>query len=384
MRQEKSLPMLFNSYEFIFLFLPATLAVFVNMRRAISCRAEMAWLVAASIIFYAWWNPIYIPLLAFLAAVTYGCARAIRVERQMGREARRRFLLIGGIACNLLALGYFKYTDFLLGTVNMLAGAAVPLQHIVLPLGISFFIFQKIGYLMDTSCGRVQEHNFLDYCFFVMFFPQLIAGPIVHHSEIFSQVRRPRAFTVRPPNVSVGFTIFVIGLFKKIALADNVADYANPVFAAANSGTPLYFFDAWAGALAYSAQLYFDFSGYSDMAIGIARLFGIRLPLNFNSPYKACNIIDFWRRWHMTLSRFLRDYLYFSLGGNHQGTFWRYINLFITMLLGGLWHGAGWTYVAWGALHGVYLIINHAWRQLRGILGRDSLRTTFLARFTAR
>jgi D-alanyl-lipoteichoic acid acyltransferase DltB (MBOAT superfamily) len=214
-------------------------------------------------------------------------------------------------------------------------------------------------------------YNFLHYCLFVTFFPQLIAGPIVHHREMLPQFAKNTIYKLNYDHLAVGLTIFFLGLFKKVFLADGVAVYATPVFDAAESGLTLTFFEAWAGALAYSLQLYFDFSGYSDMAIGIARMFGVRLPLNFHSPYKAVNIIDFWRRWHMTLSRFLRDYVYIPLGGNRKGKSRRYVNLMITMLLGGLWHGAGWTFVVWGALHGFYLMINHGWRALRRALGHD-------------
>jgi len=237
----------------------------------------------------------------------------------------------------------------------------------VLPLGISFFTFQKIALLADAYEGKIQSLNFLDYALFVLFFPQLIAGPIVHHSEAMSQfqTRGP----VQASVIAMGLTIFAIGLANKVLLADSLAVYATPQFDAAAAGAPLSFLAAWSGALAYTLQLYFDFSGYTDMAIGAALLFGVRLPLNFNSPYKARNIIDFWRRWHMTLSRFLRDYLYIPLGGNRHGKLSRYLNLFITMLFGGLWHGAGWTFIFWGALHGFYLAINHGWEALLARFG---------------
>ena len=354
--------MLFNDPTYLFAFLPATIIAYVAMRRLAGARAVLGLLVLASLVFYGWWNPAYLPLLGGITAVNFGLARAIRQLRSAGRAARVRLVVTLGVACNLSVLAYFKYTDFLLGTANALLSTSIPLQHIALPLGISFFIFQKIAYLVDAGRGEVSEHDFLEYCFFVMFFPQLIAGPIVHHREIFPQIRKPQAFTVLPGNLIVGLTIFLIGLFKKVILADHLGPVASGVFAAASAGEPLHFFPAWKGAIAYTLQLYFDFSGYSDMAIGGARLFGIRLPLNFNSPYQANNIIDFWRRWHMTLSRFLRDYLYIPFGGNRKGKARRYINLMLTMTIGGLWHGAAWSFALWGCLHGLYLVANHAWQ----------------------
>ena len=241
-------------------------------------------------------------------------------------------------------------------------------MKIVLPLAISFFTLQQITYLVDANSGETKEYNFLHYCLFVTFFPQLIAGPIVHHREMLPQFEQSSAYRFVQSNFASGTAIFLLGLFKKVVLADGVAVYATPVFNAAEAGAVLTFFEAWTGATAYTFQLYFDFSGYSDMAIGIARMFNINLPLNFNSPYKAVNITEFWRRWHMTLSRFLRDYLYIPLGGNRKGKTRRHVNLMITMLLGGLWHGAGWTFVAWGALHGFYLVVNHSWHALRRAL----------------
>jgi len=285
---------------------------------------------------------------------------------------RRRALLVTGVTGNLLLLGYFKYANFFVDNLNLLTGTDFQIEKILLPLAISFFTFQQIAYLVDAHRGETREYNFMHYCLFVTFFPQLIAGPIVHHREMLPQFAHPATYRFHHEHFSIGLSIFIIGLFKKVVLADNLSQFATPVFSAAANGTVLTLFEAWTGALAYPFQLYFDFSGYSDMAIGLARLFGIRLPLNFYSPYQATSIIDFWRRWHMTLSRFLRDYLYIPLGGNRKGPARRYLNLMLTMLLGGLWHGAGWTFVIWGALHGFYLFINHTWRRLlqRLALGR--------------
>lgn len=357
--------MLFNSPVFLFGFLPLTALLCFSIRALMGREASLAFLVLASLFFYGWWNPVYLPLLIGLAVFNFLLARPIMSERLKPGGGWSRALLILGVSVDLGALGYFKYTDFMIGTVNALAHTDYNLQHIVLPLAISFFTFQKIAYLVDASRGKVEPHSFLEYCFFVMFFPQLIAGPIVHHHEIFTQTKTARSFAFDRMNVAIGLTIFFLGLFKKVVLADNVAPTANWVFGMAHQGQEIGFLNAWEGMLAYTFQLYFDFSGYSDMAIGAARIFGIKLPLNFHSPYQAVNIIDFWRRWHMTLSRFLRDYLYISLGGNRKGFFRRYINLFLTMALGGLWHGPAWTFMLWGAAHGSFLIINHTWRAIK-------------------
>ena len=349
--------MLFNSYGFIFLFLPLTLALFFAAARVSEAAAKLT-LIAASVLFYGWWNPVYVPLLALLMLFTY-------VVGQRLSERPSRALLGFGVAVLLGALGYFKYAGFLVANIDALTGANWAVGTIVLPLAISFFTFQKIAYLVDSHRGLTRDTGFLDYALFVVFFPQLIAGPIVHWKEILPQFRLPETFRPHAENIAVGTTIFAIGLFKKAVLADGIAVHATPVFALADGGASPDLLTAWRGALAYTLQLYFDFSGYSDMAIGAARLFGIVLPLNFASPYKARNIAEFWRRWHMTLSRFLRDYLYIALGGNRQGAVRRYANLFTTMLLGGLWHGAGWTFVLWGALHGAFLVVHRLWQRLK-------------------
>lgn len=283
-----------------------------------------------------------------------------------------------GVVSNLALLCYYKYANFFVDNLNILAGTSVQLETIVLPLAISFFTFQQIAYLVDTWRGYTREYGFLHYALFVTFFPQLVAGPIVHHKEMLPQFLRDTLYRLRSINLAVGITIFTIGLFKKAVIADGIALYANPVFDASAAGAPLTLFEAWGGALSYTFQIYFDFSGYSDMAIGVARMFGVRLPLNFNSPYKATSIVHFWRRWHITLSRFLRDYVYISLGGNRKGELRRLVNLFITMLLGGIWHGAGWTFVLWGGLHGIYLIINHGWYRLMRILWPHHHRHLFI------
>lgn len=371
--------MLFNSYEFIFAFLPLSLLGYFWLTRY-GVEPAIVWLVGASLFFYGWWNPAYLLLIVASMVVNFYFGRVL--GRRSARVVRnRRWILATGVTANLSVLAYFKYAGFLAENINAVSGLGLDIGHVVLPLAISFFTFQQIAFLVDAYQGITKEYGFTHYALFVTFFPQLIAGPIVHHSEMLPQFMRAENLRPRIQNLAVGGTIFAIGLFKKAVLADGIAVYATPVFDAAAAGQELTFFEAWGGALAYTLQLYFDFSGYSDMAIGAARMFGIRLPLNFHSPYKATNIVEFWRRWHITLSRFLRDYLYIPLGGNRRGRARRYINLMITMVLGGLWHGAGWTFVAWGFLHGLYLVINHAWVKLRRALGGRLIRPSRLGRF---
>ena len=346
--------MLFNSFEFIFAFLPITFLLVWYATRNYSLHAAITVLVVCSLFFYAWWNPAYLLIILFSMVVNYFLGRALG-------KYKNRLTLTLGVSGNLLALGYFKYTDFIIGNVNTLFDLDMPLANVMLPLAISFFTFQQIAYLVDSYRGETIENNFLDYTLFITFFPQLIAGPIVHHKEMLPQFSGSKQLLTKQ-NFAIGISIFAIGLFKKAVIADGIAAYATPAFAEVDSGNSLDLLAAWSGALAYTFQLYFDFSGYSDMAIGLARLFGIILPLNFYSPYKSTNIAEFWRRWHMTLSRFLRDYVYFSLGGNRGSKIARYRNLLATMLLGGIWHGAGWNFLIWGGLHGCYLVICHSFR----------------------
>lgn len=375
--------MLFNSYEFILIFLPITLIVFFLIGDRGHHRIAISWLVGASLFFYGWWNPAYLALILISIIVNYVLGIALSNHDDWERKKRKQLLIIG-IAANLALLGYYKYANFFIDNANQLFGTGVPLEPILLPLAISFFTFQQISYLVDAYEHKTREHNFLHYCLFVTFFPQLIAGPIVHHREMLHQFASKTIYRFNHAHMAVGLTIFFIGLFKKVVLADTLAYHATLAFSAASSNVVLTLFEAWRGALAYSFQLYFDFSGYSDMAIGLAYMFGILLPLNFNSPYKATNIIDFWSRWHMTLSRFLKDYVYIPLGGNRKGTRRRYINLMLTMLLGGLWHGAAWTFVLWGGLHGLFLVINHAWHALRRRLGHDLSHSGWLATWGGR
>ncbi|MFZ2171322.1 MAG: MBOAT family protein [Methylococcaceae bacterium] len=351
--------MLFNSHVFIFGFLPIVFFGFYGIARH-SHNLAALWLTAASLFFYGWWDARFVGLLLGSIVFNYGAGYLI------GHKSldKPKLLLVSAIVSNLLLLGYFKYANFFIENINHLAGTALNIGEFILPLGISFFTFTQIAFLVDTYQGKVKEYNFVHYALFVTYFPHLIAGPVLHHKEMMPQFAHASTYRFNYENLLVGLTIFFIGLFKKVVLADGIAEYVGPIFAAPAAGIQLTFIDAWGGALCYTMQLYFDFSGYSDMAIGLSRLFGVTLPLNFHSPYKSVNIIEFWRRWHMTLSHFLRDYLYIPLGGNRKGSMRRHLNLIITMLLGGLWHGAGWTYVLWGGLHGIYLVINHGWQLL--------------------
>ncbi len=354
--------MLFISSVFIVVFLPVAVSGFYIIQRRFGRTFALAWLIAASLTFYATWNPLDLPILLGLIAGNFilgGC-----IARAEG--GARRHWLIGALAFNLLVLGYFKYATFFGDNLAQLLGWPVAQgpRTINLPLGISFIAFQKIAYLVDVYQKKIKPAGIFDFSVFASFFPQLVAGPIVHYREIGPQLLREEKNPPIAERLSIGATLFAIGLFKKIVLADSISPFANNIFNAAADGATLTFFEAWLGTLCYGLQIYFDFSGYCDMAIGIARMFGIKLPVNFFSPYRARNVIEFWRRWHITLSRFLRDYLYIPLGGNRRGRARHFVNLAITMTLGGLWHGASWNFVLWGVLHGAYLAVNHAWQMM--------------------
>lgn len=354
--------MLFNSYEFIFLFLPVTFFVYFWLNKKRLTQASKAWLVFASLFFYSWWNVIYLPLImgSILFNFTVGSTISKKGSAAVKNGISRKSLLTFGIVANILLLGYFKYMDFFIGNANILLGTQWDLMRILLPLGISFFTFTQIAYLVDAYRDEVREMDYLNYTLFVTFFPHLLAGPILHHKEMMPQFDSIKSKVINYRNIAAGLFLFSIGLFKKVVIADTFAQWANAGFDTAQS---LNLIEAWATSLSYTFQLYFDFSGYTDMALGVALLFNIKLPINFNSPYKALNIQDFWRRWHITLSRFLRDYIYIPLGGNRNGEFRTYANLFTVFLVGGLWHGASWMFVAWGALHGIAIVIHRAWQQ---------------------
>lgn len=341
--------MVFSAPEFLFLFLPLTVLAFYLARRLAGHDASLWVLLGASLIFYSWWDVRFLPLLLGSIVLNFGFAYLIR----RGNSA----LWTGiGVTANLALLAVFKYADFLVENLNAATGADLPLPGLPLPLAISFFTFQQIAFLVDTSRRTTEPSRADRYGLFVAFFPQLIAGPIVHHRTMAPQLADRDRPSKAMENISIGLSIFAIGLAKKVLIADTVAPYSNAAFDTAASGEPVGLLLAWSGALAYAMQIYFDFSGYSDMALGLGRMFGFQLPVNFNAPYRSRSITEFWRRWHITLSHFLRDYLYISLGGNRAGQVRTLINLMIVMLLGGLWHGAAWTFVVWGWLHGLALI----------------------------
>ena len=375
--------MLFNSAIFLLAFLPASLIGFFALGTSGHRRLAVVWLTIASLFFYGWWNPAYLPLLLASMAANYALGRLLA-------RHRNKPLLVAGVVANLALLGYYKYAGFFMATVDGVLGASLTIPDIALPLAISFFTFQQIAFLIDSYDGVAEESNFANYAMFITFFPHLIAGPITHHKEMLPQFEDGGIFRPQPKLIALGSTLFALGLFKKVILADGVAQWVRPAFEASDAGHALTLFEAWAASIGYALQIYFDFSGYSDMAIGLGMLFGIRLPVNFNSPYKARNIIEFWSRWHMTLTRFLTAYIYNPItlaltrarmqrgkpvlrrGKTTLGAFLVLVALptLVTMFLSGFWHGAGWQYIAFGVLHGVYLVVNHGWRTFKARRGR--------------
>lgn len=346
--------MLFNSYAYIFCFLPIVFIVYFFLNRRKLTLAAKAWLTLSSFFFYGYWNPVYLPLIAGSILFNYGIGSALLKFRG------NRPLLILGIIGNLGLLIYFKYMDFFITGLNTLTDWNLALLHIVLPIGISFFTFTQMAYLVDTYQGVAQEYRLINYALFVTYFPHLLAGPIIHHKEIMPQFDDRRNKMLNYKNIAQGTFLFSLGLFKKVVIADTLALWANNGF---DYATTLTFLEAWATSLSFTLQLYFDFSGYTDMALGSSLLFNIRLPINFNSPYKALSVQDFWRRWHITLSRFMRDYVYIPLGGNKVSELRHYFNLLSVFFLIGLWHGAGWTFIVWGLLHGCALILERLWKK---------------------
>lgn len=359
--------MLFNSAEFLFLFLPLVYIVFQILARYGQLKLLLLWLTLSSLFFYGWWNPSYLILILTSIGVNYTCGRLLSSDRSP--HYRKNALLIG-LVFNLGLLGYYKYANFFVGNINYLLADDINLQTIVLPLAISFFTFQQFTYLVDSYKGLTESHSFLEYCLFVTFFPQLIAGPIVHHKDMLVQFQTLHQQQEILKNLVLGCSIIAIGLFKKVVLADSFAQYATPFFQQAEEGQLFMTLDTLLATFSYTFQLYFDFSGYSDMAIGLACLFGLKLPVNFFSPFRARNISDFWRTWHATLARFLRDYVYAPLGGFLCSPNRQRFNLFMTMFAGGVWHGAGWTFFVYGILHGMYAVIHQLWRiKVSGPLG---------------
>jgi D-alanyl-lipoteichoic acid acyltransferase DltB (MBOAT superfamily) len=345
----------FNSYPYFVFLAVAVLGFRLLEKNALTARR--VFLLLASYAFYAWWRADFLLLLAGSTLVNYALGREIEQRRRRLKD--RRGFLIAGLVFNLGLIGLFKYGTLFVSTADGILGIGLPVPHWFLPLAISFFTFEQISYLVDADAGKTASYTLLDYALFVAYFPHLIAGPIVRHNDLIPQFRQMRA---RNDDLAAGVTLVSVGLAKKSLIADNLAPFADAIFNAASRGTHLGPADSWLGTLFFAFQIYFDFSAYSDMALGSSLMLGIRLPVNFHSPYKAASIIEFWRRWHISLSAFLRDYLYVPLGGNRKGRARRYLNLFITMLLGGLWHGASWTFMLWGGLHGLYLSVNHAFR----------------------
>jgi D-alanyl-lipoteichoic acid acyltransferase DltB (MBOAT superfamily) len=345
--------MLFPTFEFIFLFLPITLLAFLCQKKY-SNRFTVQILLFSSVVFYLLpnWTDGYI----IIGSIIVNFLLSKKIQSTEGNVSKA-FLALG-VCFNLCVISYFKYLFFFSEVLSGLIGYNSSIEKLILPVGISFYTFQQIAYLVDCYKYRDTQYNFQEYALFVTFFPQLIAGPIVHHKEIMPQISNLQATPFDLHKLQIGILIFIIGLSKKLVLADNLALLANPVFGLIDKSQSVDIVSAWVGSLAYTFQLYFDFSAYSDMAIGLGLMFGLNLPINFNSPYKSTSITEFWRRWHITLSTFLRDYLYIPLGGNRNGKYKRYQNLMLTMLLGGLWHGAGWNFIIWGGLHGLYLVIN--------------------------
>jgi alginate O-acetyltransferase complex protein AlgI len=360
--------MIFNSLEFIFIFLPVVYLGFCLAAR-LGNFVSVVWLSAASFVFYGIWNWHFLPLLVASTLLNFAVGFLIlRGGRFSG------FWCALGVMLNIGGLGVFKYADFIIQNVNALAGLQIPPLHLTLPTGISFFTFTQIAFLIDARRGAVSgRYELAGYSLFVSYFPHLIAGPILHHAKMIPQFQKLAGRVVNWDNLASGLTLFAIGMGKKLLLADPLSLLASPVFDSAAKGMEPSFLVAWSGAIAYSFQIYFDFSGYSDMAVGLSRMFNVELPINFASPYKSTSIIDFWRRWHISLSSFLRDYLYIPLGGNRKGPLRRYGNLMVTMLLGGLWHGASWGFVLWGGLHGLYLIVNHLWQRHAIFTGKLSV-----------
>jgi alginate O-acetyltransferase complex protein AlgI len=352
--------MLFNSFVFFLGFLPIA---FTGFFVAAYYKHELSILVLglASIFFYSYWDLRVVPLL-IASILTNFFLGGLIVKNRFADRRRARIFLIVGLALNLGCIVFFKYMNWFIDTINVFFVHEFSTINVILPLGISFYTFTQIAYLVDIFNSKLIERKFSNYFLFVTYFPHLIAGPILHHSEMMPQFSSASNKRISIPNVTFGLILFLIGVIKKVVFADTVAPFADRIFDAQgtlNAG------EAWSGALAYTAQIYFDFSGYTDMALGLSRMFNIFLPINFDSPYKSKSVVEFWRRWHMTLSRFLRDYVYISIGGNRKGALRRYLNLFATMVIGGMWHGAGWTFLIWGAIHGFYLIVDHALTSLR-------------------
>ena len=357
--------MLFNSYEFIFAFLPLSILVYFYLNKRRLAAASTSWLVFSSLFFYSWWNVVYLPLILTSVLFNYSITQVINnFDAAKKNRFSKKTLFQFGLLFNIGLLAYFKYMDFFISNMNWLVNTDFPLLKLTLPLAISFFTLQQIAFLVDNYEGLVQEKNFLEYAMFVTFFPQLIAGPIVHHSEMMPQFSSLRNKVINYKNIASGIALFSIGLFKKVSIADTFAIWASQGF---DHVEKLYLLDAWATSLAYTFELYFDFSGYSDMALGIALIFNIKLPLNFNSPLKKTGMIDFWKNWHITLTNFITTYIYTPINRSYKKlTFHKaMLATLITFLIAGLWHGASWMFVIFGGLHGAGVAANHYWKKTK-------------------
>ncbi len=358
--------MLFNSYQFIFIFLPISFFIYFYLNHKRLTTASKAWLILVSLFFYSWWNIVYLPLILISILFNYTITNTmIEYNEQKKKYFSKKALLQIGLLFNIGLLVYFKYMDFFISNTNNVFGSDFQLLHLALPLAISFFTLQQTAFLIDSYEGLVKEKNFLDYTIFVTFFPQLIAGPIVHHKEMMPQFSNIKNKIKNYTNISSGFFIFSIGLFKKVVIADTFAIWATAGFDTTHNS--LNFIEAWVTSLSYTFQMYFDFSGYMDMAIGAALLFNIKLPINFNSPYKATGMIDYWKRWHITLTNFITTYIYTPMIRSFKKiTFHKamYATV-IVFLISGLWHGASWMFVFWGLLHGLGIVINHYWHRTK-------------------
>jgi alginate O-acetyltransferase complex protein AlgI len=348
----------FNSYAFIFFFLPFVWTLFYLIARTKG--PSVLWLVGASIVFYAWNDPMLISIMGVSLLVNYAFALKMKPESTELPTPRKRFFLLG-VTLNLALLSFFKLAASYGGHYQVAFESSL---QVGFPLALSFLTFQQILFLSELKNGNTKNPRFLHYCLYMIFFPQLLAGPLVKPQHFFQQFSDEKIFKIRWDYIPAGLSLIALGLFKKVALADPIARFADSAFNAAQAGAVLTTGEAWSGALSFSFQIYFDLSGYADMAMGIALLFGLRLPWNFNSPYKADSLIEFWRRWHITLSQFARDFIYIPLGGSKNSFLVQVISLLSIMTLTGLWHGAGVTFIVWGFLHGVFLIMNHAWRRI--------------------
>ena len=363
--------MLFNSYIFIFLFFPLCLLGYYGLKKKSAVAAKI-WLTGFSLWFYGYFNIRYLCIMLFSILMNYGVYQLLTRADSAASDGttastvftvknnKKKIFLFTGVSVNLLLLFYFKYFDFFIENINTVFGSSFALRNILLPLGISFFTFQQISFLADTYRGELKDCSFIDYALFVSFFPQLIAGPIVTHDEMLPQFAQIGKKKFDEDQFCRGLFIFILGMGKKVLIADT---FGIAVDAGYGMAAQLGSVDAVLVMLFYTLQLYFDFSGYCDMAIGIGKMMGIEIPLNFNSPYKACNIIDFWKRWHITLSRFFTKNIYIPLGGNRKGSVRMYVNLFLVFFLSGVWHGAGWNYILWGVMHGVLYCVTR-WMQL--------------------